>query len=145
MTSTRVDRSPEKRRLAVNHVVGFPERVAMYVHALHRESTPALLEGFAEGPRARALAYVEDLQACDSGMRQGRLTREFGTQPDAIDQVQRLIVQASPPLRRAIVRHLPPALRSRFAHLDRPGDTWPPAMDALAARLVREVLRARAG
>jgi hypothetical protein len=145
MKPTRVARTPEQGRRPVNHVVGFPERLALYVYALHKERTPALLEGLSDGPRARAAAYVEDLRACDSAMRQARLTKEFGTLPDAVDRVHQLVVEASPPLRRAIVRHLPPALRSRFAHLDRPGDSWPPAMDALAARLVRETLRARAG
>lgn len=144
MKPTRIAKSPERARLGPNHVVEFPERVALYVHAMHRDSTAALLDAFAEAPRARALAYVEDLKAIDSAQRQARLTREFGTLPDAVDRVQQLLVEAAPPLRRAIVRHLPAALQPRFAHLAAAAEPCPPAMDALAARLAREVLRARA-
>lgn len=124
---------------------GFPERVALYVQALHRDRTASLLECFADAPRARAQACAKELQSISSALRQARLTTEFGTLPDALDRVQRLVLEASPSLRCAIVRHLPPALRARFSHLERPDHQAPPAMDALAARLAREVLRAPAG
>ena len=143
MGPTRAARGPGQGRLR-HTPPGFPERVALYLVALHRERAATLLEGLSAAPRARAEAYMEELIRCDSAMRQARLTREFGTLPDAIEHLQQLVVDASPPLRRALARHLPPAFRARFAHLEG-GEAPPPAMDAFAARLVREVLRARAG
>lgn len=145
MSETRLAKpASSSGRPARNAPVEFPERLALYVHAMHREQASALLDALAEKPRARALAYVEDLKAIDSAQRQARLTREFGTRPDALDRVAKLLVDAAPPLRRAIVRHLPAALRSRFPHLDGPEAPCPPAMDALAARLAREAIRTRA-
>lgn len=145
MIETRLARpASSPGRPARNAPVEFPERLALYVHSMHREQAPALLEALAEAPRARALAYVEDLKAIDSAQRQARLTREFGTRADAFDRVAKLLVDAAPPLRRAIVRYLPAALRARFPHLDGPAEPCPPAMDALAARLAREVVRTRA-
>lgn len=143
MKPTRVSRPPQSRRgPAEVEVPGFPERVALYVYALHRDQAPALLEAFAEAPRSTAEAYVDELKGLDSALRQARLTREFGARPDALQRANALIVTASPPLRRALVRHLPPHLRARFPHLDTPGaPPANPAMEALAARLVRETLR----
>lgn len=144
MSQTRLARPASKGRPARNAPVEFPERLALYVHAMHREQAPTLLDALADQPRARALAYVEDLKAIDSAQRQARLTSEFGTRPDALDRVGKLLVDASPPLRRAIVSFLPPALRARFPHLDGPAEPCPPAMEALAARLAREAIRTRA-
>ncbi|MEW5739553.1 MAG: hypothetical protein AB1938_11540 [Myxococcota bacterium] len=125
-----------------SRTLAFAERVALYAYSLHRDRLPDLLEGLAAGPRKSAERYVEELKAADSATRQARLSLEFGTLPDALERVQQLIVEASPALRCALVRHLPPPLRARFSHLERPADATPAAMDAFAARLVREVLRA---
>ncbi|MEW6435091.1 MAG: hypothetical protein AB1730_26620 [Myxococcota bacterium] len=144
MKPTRIAKSLERARPGPNHAVEFPERVALYIHAMHRESAAALLDAFSDAPRARANAYIADLKAIDSAQRQARLTREFGAVPDAADRAQQLLVEASPPLRRAIFRHLPAAMQARFAHLATAAEPCPPAMDALAARLAREVVRARA-
>jgi hypothetical protein len=142
MSETRLAKpASSSKRLARNAPVEFPERLALYIHAMHREHASALLEALAEEPRARALAYIEELKAIDSAQRQARLTREFGTRSDALDRVAQLLVDAAPPLRRALVRHLPPALRARFPHLDVADAPCPPARDALAARLVRELIR----
>lgn len=147
MKPTRVSRPPPSRRGPGDvEVPGFPERIALYLYALHRDQAPALLESLAEAPRAAAQMYLEELQGLDSALRQARLTRDFGARPDALQRANELIVNASPPLRRALVRHLPPHLRARFPHLDTPGvPPGPLAMEALAARLVREALRFASG
>lgn len=108
---------------------------------MHREQAPALLDCLAEAPRARATARIEALQGIASAQRQALLTREFGAAPDAMERLQALLVAAAPPLRKAIVRHLPPALRAAFPHLEGPDPACPPAMDALGARLARETIR----
>jgi hypothetical protein len=146
MKPTRLSRTPPKGRSASpKRTLTFAERMALYLYSLHRDRLPELLDGLADEPRKDAMAYVDELKATDSATRQARLTLEFGTLPDAFERVQRLILEASPTLRCALVRHLPPALRTRFPHLDRPSGAPTPAMDAFAARLAREAIRALAG
>jgi hypothetical protein len=120
--------------------LSFAERVALFVFALHREQTDALLGHLAEPQRRLATGLVGELTRCDSATRQARLTREFGARPDASLRLRELIVDASPAMRLALVEQLPEAQRALFPHLHSAAAT-PPAMRAVAARLVREALR----
>jgi hypothetical protein len=121
--------------------MAFPERLALYLYAMHRDQAPVLLEALADTPRTRALAFMEDLKVVDSAQRQARLTREFGARPDALPRVEALLLTSAPPLRRAIVGCLPPALQAHFPHLHGGAGATAPAMMALAARLAREAVR----
>lgn len=145
--ATRLDRIPAKALprtvpLGGPKGLGFEERVALFVCALHREQAAELLAGFAEAPRRCAESFAKMVSNWDSSTRQARLTREFGAHTDALDRLQQLIVESPPALRCAIAEQLPEAWRSRFPHLaPSPGMPSTPLMAQLAARLVRETVR----
>jgi hypothetical protein len=118
----------------------FPERVALFVCALHKAQATTLLELFAETPRQAATNFAQELTNCDSGTRQARLSREFGARVDAMQRLRKLVVDAPLALRFAIVEQLPPAQRALFPHLQGKAAA-PPAMRAIASRLIREAAR----
>ena len=120
MTSTRVERRKHHQALKV---MGFPERVALFVAAIHRPRAEELLSGFSKSPQERASAFAEDMKQWDSARRQARLAHEFGVRHDAGERLQQLVVRTTGELRAAIVASLPPAVR------------------AVAARLVKEASR----
>jgi hypothetical protein len=122
-------------------VTGFPERVALFVGAVHRDRTESLLEGLAEAPRGRARAFIERMAQWDSGLRQARLSHEFGLRPDATEKLKQLVVKTDGRLRAAVVAALPPALRVQFPQFTSAPDAFSTATRALAARLVREASR----
>lgn len=116
------------------------DRVTLFVCALHKAEIDDLFESFAPGPRKFAVAFAEQLRKLDSSTRQARLTREFGARHDALARLRQLVVDAPAGLRAAIVEQLPAAQRALFPHLA-PATATPPAVRALAARLVREATR----
>lgn len=137
MSKTRADRPrPDGPR-----DLGFVERVALFVCAMHKERASELLEGFADTPRSKALEFAAQVKAWDSSTRQARLTREFGARIDAAERIKQLIVEASPELRVAIAQELPPAQRAAYPHLKVTDAQPSPAMRSLAARLVRAATR----
>ena len=121
--------------------MGLPERVALFVGAIHRQRADELLAGFAPPHRERALAFVQDMKQWDSARRQARLAHEFGVRPDAPERIQALVVSTSGDLRAAIVASLPPATRAQFLQFAGPVEAFPLAVRALAARLVKEASR----
>lgn len=135
---TRID---WRKKAAPVTELGFPERVALFVSAVHRAQAEALLSGLAEPARERALAFAEDMKTWDSGRRQARLAHEFGVRADAGERIQALVVRTSGDLRAAIVASLPPAVRSQFPQFQGGAEAFPVAVRALAARLVREASR----
>lgn len=136
---TRVDRPTE--RIDGPRQLGFSERVALFVCAMHKDHADELLAGFADKQRARAEEFAKQVRRWDSSTRQARLSREFGTRLDAAERLKQLIVEASPELRAAIAAQLPPAQRAAYPHLCDAQATPSPAMVALAARLVRYATR----
>lgn len=113
------------------------ELVTLFVCAMHKEKASALLDCFADRPKARAQAFAEQVRQWSSSMRQARLSREFGPRPDELQRLQRLMIDAQPLLRSAVAEHLSVSQRSAFPHLS-PSGVVSPAMRALARRLVRE-------
>ncbi len=138
MTSTRVEGRKHHQALKV---MGFPERVALFVAAIHRPRAEELLSGFSQGQQVRANAFAEDMKLWDSGRRQARLAHEFGVRHDAGERLQQLVVRTSGELRAAIVASLPPAVRSQFPQFKGGSETFPIAVRAVAARLVKEASR----
>ena len=141
MTSTRVERGGRK-----NHVLeamGFPERVALFITAIHRERADALMAGLSAPARERADTFSKDMRQWDSGRRQARLAHEFGVRHDAGERLQQLVVATSGALRSAIVASLPPAVRTQFPQFatTTSAESFPAAVRALAARLVKEASR----
>lgn len=138
MNATRIERrkGPEALR-----VMGFAERVALFVGAIHRQRADELLSGLAPGHRERAVAFAQDMTQWDSARRQARLAHEFGVRHDAGERIRQLVVRTSGDLRAAIVASLPPAVRSRFPQFKGGAETFPLAVRALAARLVKEASR----
>lgn len=139
MSATRVDR--KKKDHEAHRVMGFPERVALFVGAIHRARAEELLEGFVDEPRTRANAFIREMHQWDSATRQARLAHEFGVRHEAGERIQQLVVQASGELRAAIVASLPPAVRSQFPQFAGGAETFPVAVRSLAARLVKEASR----
>ncbi len=139
MTATRVER--RKNQPVAVQVVGFPERVALFVAAIHRPRADELLSGFATAPQARANGFSQEMKQWDSARRQARLAHEFGVRHDAGERIQQLVVRTSGDLRAAILATLPPAVRSQFPQFAGGAETFPVAVRALAARLVKEASR----
>lgn len=138
MTRTKVERRKQQQ---APKELGFPERVALFVAAIHRQKADALFEGFASGPQQRAAAFAQEMQQWDSARRQGRLAHEFGVSRDAGERLQQLVVMTGGALRAAIVASLPPAVRAQFPQYAGGAETFPVAVRALAARLVKEASR----
>lgn len=138
MTATRVERRQAHQALKV---MGFPERVALFVAAIHRPRAEELLSGFSSGPQERASAFADEMKQWDSARRQARLAHEFGVRHDAGERLQQLVVRTEGELRAAIVASLPPAVRTQFPQFTGGAETFPPAVRALAARLVKEASR----
>ncbi|MDP1822885.1 MAG: hypothetical protein Q8L48_06575 [Archangium sp.] len=138
MTTTRVERRKNHQAL---QVMGFPERVALFVAAIHKGRADELLAGFSKPSQERASAFAQDMKQWDSARRQARLAHEFGVRPDAGERIQQLVVKTSGDLRAAIVASLPPAVRAQFPQFVEGATGFPVAVRALAARLVKEASR----
>lgn len=114
---------------------GLVERTTLFLIALKRGQAKELLDGLAQEPKARAEAFAKQLVQLDSATRQARIAREFG--PDAAfdARVHELVVRSPPALRHAVYAQLPPSSRpAGFV-----STSSSPALQALAARLVREM------
>lgn len=123
---------------------GAEERVALIAHALKKAEAQALLEGFAEPERERALAFLRQLQSQGSAERQGRMSFEFGIRVDASQRLRDVWNQAGPALRRALFAQLPPYHRTVFPDYVPPADqdaAADPGLEAFAERLIREATR----
>lgn len=139
MTATRVER--RKNQQPPLQVVGFPERVALFVAAIHRQRADELLSGFASVPQVRANGFAHEMKQWDSARRQARLAHEFGVRHDAGERIQQLVVRTTGDLRAAIVASLPPVVRAQFPQFVGGVEGFPVAVRALAARLVKEASR----
>lgn len=138
MSKTKVERRQQHQ---AHQVMGFPERVALFVGAIHRARAEELLAGLASAAHERARAFAAAMTQWDSAGRQARLAHEFGVRPDAGERIRQLVVRTEGSLRAAIVASLPPAVRSQFPQLAGGAETFPPAVRALAARLLKEASR----
>lgn len=136
-STTRVDRA----RQQVPRVLGFPERVSLFITALHKQQTDELFEGLAAPLHKRATVFAAEMKRWDSGRRQARLAHEFGVRPDAPARISKLVLSTDGGLRGAVVAALPPALRKDYPQFTAPSESFSPAVRVLAARLVREALR----
>ncbi len=122
--------------------VEFPQRLALFLIAMHRARTPELLQGLGGPLRKQAAAYAKEAARWDSPTRQARVTHEFGVRQDATRRLKELMHRASPPLRMAIYDRLPEWAQSLFPKLQKhAAGSASPAMLALAERLVRETTR----
>ena len=137
-TSTRIERrrQPEGARL-----LGFAERLSLFIGTLHKAEAEALFAGLATPLQQRASTFAEGMKSWDSARRQARLSHEFGVRPDAAERIEHLVVQADGVLRAAIVASLPPLVRKQFPQFQGGVESFPVAVRALAARLVREASR----
>jgi hypothetical protein len=119
---------------------GLAERIALFALVMNVRQPPALLDGLADLHRAEAQGLLREAQGWPSSLRQARVSFEFGARADQHERLCALVSQASPGLRRAIHAHMSPAQQARFPHLAS-ADAPTPAMERLAARLVREASR----
>jgi hypothetical protein len=121
------------------------ERLALFACAFARDSALEVLEGLVEPERTLARTYARQVAAWDSPLRQAKVSLEFGTQPQAEQQLRSMIAEASPALRRELYRRLPPHHRSLFPELAQVIQTElavvPAGMVAFAKRMVREATR----
>jgi hypothetical protein len=118
------------------------ERLVLVTHTFGRDRAPALLEGLCAREASSAYGLLEALAARGSAERQGRIAQVFGPVAEAPVRLRHLMAEASPALKAEVLRRLPPYYRSLFPleAAPRPA-TAPPALVALAERLVREATR----
>jgi hypothetical protein len=135
--TTRVDR----HRKEAPRVMGFPERVALFITALHKQQADELFAGLAAPMHKRASHFSSDMKLWDSARRQARLAHEFGVRADAPERLKKLVLSVEGPLRAAVVACLPPAMKRDFPQFTTPAPSFPEPVRALAARLVREATR----
>lgn len=131
----------ELSKREAQQILGFPERVALFIAGRHRETSTELLSGFCDGLRSRALSFAAQAAKWDSAQRQARLAHQFGARADGNLRVQQLVVSVNGPLRAAVVACLPQTLRAQFPQFCQGADDFPTAVRALAARLVLEAIR----
>ncbi|CAM4522856.1 Flagellar motor switch protein FliG C-terminal domain-containing protein [Myxococcus xanthus] len=158
MDATRVGRKPRPVRSSasvratapteeVPRLVGplpIPfERLALVAWVLGRERAGTLLGELGEESAVRAREHLQRLSALPSAQRQAKVAVEFGERADAAARLRRLMSDAPPMLRREIFRRLPPYHRTLFpdASLAPQATEVPPALGALAERLIREATR----
>lgn len=139
MSETRVIRKGP--RSDGPRALGFPERLTLFVTAMHRAQADALLDGLGGDARVRAHAFAPSVRGWDSAQRQARLTHEFGVRSDAVQRVRELVVGAQGAVRDAILDALPARLKVEFPRGRAAAATPSPAVRALAARLVWEATR----
>ncbi|MFO0594292.1 MAG: hypothetical protein U0228_03280 [Myxococcaceae bacterium] len=134
---TKIDRA----RATASKVMGYPERLALFIAALHKNEADKLFAGLAPKLEMRARGCAKELAEWDSARRQARLAHEFGVRPDAPERLKQLVLSATGDLRAAIVAHLPPAVRRHYPQFSAPSAQFSEATRAIAARLVREAMR----
>jgi hypothetical protein len=145
--ATRLTRKPAPRVKAVAPVTPpalLPlARFALVAWVFGRERAAELLEGLGVREAQRAQEHLAGLMALTSAQRQARVALEFGMRTDPEDQLRALMAEASETLRREIFRKLPPYHRSLFPQwsVEPPEVSVPPALSALAERLIREATR----
>lgn len=115
-------------------------RVALFVLVMSARRPGALLEGFADLCRDDAEEVLREAKDWTSAERQARISVEFGARADQHELLADLVCEATPELRRALYAHMSPPQQARFPHL-RSSQASTPAMESLAARLVREATR----
>lgn len=138
MSATRVERKPKAHE---PRALGFSEKVALFVSALHRERCETLLEGFATESRQRATQFASQVTTWDSARRQARLTHEFGARADAATRLKQVVLNVQGPLRAAVVAALPASMRQDYPQFHESVDAFGPVVRGLASRLVKEAAR----
>ncbi len=135
--STRI----ERRKHEGPRVLGFAERISLFVSAIHKQRAEELFAGLSAPLQKKATEFAASMNQWDSARRQARLAHEFGVRPDAGERVQQLVVRADGQLRAAIVASLPPVVRKQFPQFQGGSESFPVAVRAVAARLVKEASR----
>lgn len=119
--------------------MGLVERTTLFLVALKKDQALGLIDGFGEAARQRARVFAQQVSDLDSPTRQARLALEFGVRDGVRDRVGKLLAEAPPALRAALASLLPASLRPR--DVPPPTEAPSPALQALAARLIREASR----
>ncbi|NMO20298.1 hypothetical protein HPC49_43790 [Pyxidicoccus fallax] len=119
------------------------ERYVLVAWVLGRERAADLLSGLGASEEARAKELLACIAALPSARRQAKVAVEFGERADAAARLKALMGEAPEPLRGEIFRRLPPYHRTLFPGREvEPADAdAPPALGALAERLIREATR----
>ncbi len=119
------------------------ERFALVTWVLGRERAAELLDGLGEAEAERAKEHLQRIAALPSAQRQGKVAVEFGERSDAGARLKALMEEPLEPLHEALFRHLPHYHRTLFPgrRAEPPGPEEPPALGALAERLIREATR----
>lgn len=118
-------------------------RYALVALVFGRERAAELLEGLGAREAERAKEHLAGFAALTSAERQAKVALEFGTRSDPSEELRALMAESPEALRREIFRRLPPYYRTLFParKVEPPDASAPPALGALAERLIREVTR----
>lgn len=119
------------------------ERYALVAWVLGRERAAELVSGLGALEAERAKEHLLRIAGLPSAQRQAKVAVEFGERADAAARLKALMEEASEPLRREIFRRLPPYHRTLFPgrQVEPAEPAPPPALCALAERLIREATR----
>lgn len=119
------------------------ERFALVAWVLGRARAAELLGGLGAREAERAKEHLLRIAALPSAQRQARVAVEFGERADAAARLKALMSEVSEPLRREVFRRLPPYHRTLFPgrQVEPVDSEAPPALGALAERLIREATR----
>lgn len=119
------------------------ERYALVAWVLGRERAAELLSGLGLREAERAKEHLLRIAGLPSAQRQAKVAVEFGERADAAARLKALMEEASEMLRREVFRRLPPYHRTLFPErrLEPVDEALPPALGALAERLIREATR----
>ncbi len=121
--------------------LGFAEKVALFVTAMHKDQATTLLDGLAPRERERAHEFSTEVRRWDSARRHARLAWEFGVKPDAEDRLEVVVGGVQGALREAVIALIPPTMRNRFPRRQGGEESVPDVVWGVAARLVREASR----
>jgi len=123
---------------------GCLERLALFTAIFAPDRAPRLLEQLSADIREEALQHSRHLASLEQASRQGRVARVFGERPDAGARLRALLAEARPGLARELWARMPPHHRASLHELARLDPVEPrlsSAMNALAARLIKEATR----
>lgn len=123
--------------------LGKPERIALFVTALHRARAEELLAGLAGEEARRATRFMGRAQKWDSPTRQAAVALEFGVRVDVEARLKEMLGKLPLKLQVCVISRLPEWQQSFFPKLLAQARTssHSPALIALADRLVREATR----
>jgi len=117
------------------------ERIVMFAVVTRRPRAANVVEGLSKPAAASAKKMLETIASWPSGMRQARVSLDFGLRGDQAERLASVMAEAHPALRLAMYAYMSPQQQARYPRLAAVEFRQIPGRNAWAARLVREATR----